>query len=414
MHQTPLARAIGLAIAAAALGVPSVTLAQEQPAAAAPETALETVVVTGSRIRRDTFSAPNPIDVISADTAQVQGIGNLSSLLQSGTTAAGSPQVTAATSTAFVQSGGVGAQTLSLRGLGANRTLVLLNGRRAGPAGTRGEVSSFDFNVLPLAVIERVEILKDGASSIYGSDAVAGVVNVITKTDEGLTLDGYFSVPDQGDSEEVRFSASWGETYDRGRFRMTADYHKQEELTQGDRSYFSCENDYMFDPVTGARADVIDPRTNRPACRDLPWGHVWLYDYQYIYGESNVPSGALAQYDYDRDLGNYIPGLAVDPSQPQYLTTPPDWYLVNYDRQSDGVTNNDHPFQDASTLSPEIERVTFFVDGEFEITDNITAYGEALLNRRETKANSYRQFWSYTYTSDFDFDSFEPGVGGWR
>jgi iron complex outermembrane recepter protein len=415
MHQTPLARAIGLAIAAAALGVPSVTLAQEQQATAqAPETSLETVVVTGSRIRRDTFSAPNPIDVISADTAQVQGIGNLSSLLQSGTTAAGSPQVTAASSSAFVQAGGVGAQTLSLRGLGANRTLVLLNGRRAGPAGTRGEVSSFDFNVLPLSVIERVEILKDGASSIYGSDAVAGVVNIITKTDEGLSLDGYFSVPDRGGSEESRFSASWGETYDRGRFRMTADYHKQEELARGDRDYFNCAEQYIFDPETGARADVIDPRTNRPSCRDTLWGQVWLYNYQSFFGDSNVPTRTrtLAQYDYDGNLGNYIPGIAVDPSQPQYLTTPPDWYLVNYDRQSDGVTNLDHPFQDAETLSPEIERVTFFVDGEFEITDNITAYGEALLNRRETKVNGYRQFWSYTYTTNFDFNSFEPGVGG--
>jgi iron complex outermembrane recepter protein len=181
-HKTPLARAISLAIGAASLGSAGTIAAQDTggsgPSARAP---IEEIVVTGSRIRRDTFSAPQPIDVILPEQAVLQGVGTLGSLLQSGTTAAGSPQVTAATSTAFVQSGGIGAQTLSLRGLGANRTLVLLNGRRAGPAGTRGEVSSSDFNTMPLSVVERVEILKDGASSIYGSDAVAGVVNIITK-----------------------------------------------------------------------------------------------------------------------------------------------------------------------------------------------------------------------------------------
>jgi outer membrane receptor protein involved in Fe transport len=411
--KTPLAHAISLAIAAAALGGASPASAQEQQTAAASES-LEEIVVTGSRIRRDTYSAPQPMDVIAPEQAFVQGVGSVSALLQSATTAAGSPQVTAATSTAFVQGGGVGAQTLSLRGLGANRTLVLLNGRRAGPAGTRGEVSSFDFNVLPLSVIERVEILKDGASSIYGSDAVAGVVNIITKTDEGLDLDAYYGAPQRDGGEEARASFSWGQTYDRGRFRVTADYHKEEELARGDRSWFRCAEQYIFSPTTGERRDVVDPRTNRPACRDLLWGHVWLYNYQTLFGSSNVPTRfrTLGQFDYDGDLGNYIPPIAVDPSQPQYLTTPPGWYLVNYDRRSDAVANMDHPFQDAESLSPEVDRTTFFVDGEFDITDSVSAYGEVLLNRRKTKANGYRQYWSYLYTSNFDFVDFTPGVGG--
>ncbi|MDC7286096.1 TonB-dependent receptor plug domain-containing protein, partial [Bifidobacterium thermophilum] len=78
--------------------------------------------------------------------------------------------VTAALSSNFVTNGGPGAQTIDLRGLGANRTLVLLNGRRAGPAGTRGGVSSFDLNVLPLSIVSDIQILKTGASSVYGSD----------------------------------------------------------------------------------------------------------------------------------------------------------------------------------------------------------------------------------------------------
>jgi iron complex outermembrane recepter protein len=416
-QRTPLASAISLVIAAAATGAGGIAWAQEAETVA-QAAALEEIVVTGSRIRRDTYSAAEPMDVVAPSQAVVQGIGSVSALLQSASVAAGSPQVTSATSTAFVQAGGIGAQTLSLRGLGANRTLVLLNGRRAGPAGTRGQVSSFDFNVLPLTTIERIEILKDGASSIYGSDAVAGVVNVITKKSAGLDIDAHFSQPQEGGGEEARFSMSWGVDGERGRFRVTGDYFKERELTQGDRSWFECAEQYIFSPETGQRRDVIDPRTNRPACRDLLWGHVWLYDYQRFFtdngGQGNVPTrtGTLAQYDYDRNLGNYIPGIAVDPTKPYYLTTPPNWFLVNYNRQTDSVANADHPFQDASSLNPEVERVTFFADGEFDITDNTSAYAEVLLNRRTTKANGYRQFWTYIYSSDFDFFDFEPGVGG--
>ncbi len=186
IRKTPLAYAIGSLVMASSFSVlaqsevDSETVTAESGSASASPQVLEEVMVTGSRIARDVFSSSSPMDVIEMEVADVQGIGDIATLLQTTTVAAGSPQVTAASSTAFVQNGGTGAATLSLRGLGANRTLVLLNGRRAGPAGVRGGVSSFDLNVLPLNAIERVEILKDGASSIYGTDAVAGVVNIIT------------------------------------------------------------------------------------------------------------------------------------------------------------------------------------------------------------------------------------------
>src|SRR3546814_16975227 len=99
-----------------------------------------------------------------------------------------------------------------LRGLGANRTLVLLNGRRAGPAGTRGGVSSFDLNVLPASIAGSIEILKPGAPSIYGTDAVAGVVNIKTKTDiDGHELHFNTSFPFARGGEEYRHSAGWGQ-----------------------------------------------------------------------------------------------------------------------------------------------------------------------------------------------------------
>lgn len=400
-----LARAISCAIAAGAVGTAGPCLAQDDE----DPTLLESVAVTGSRIRHDVYQAAQPIDIVVPETAASQGVASVSQLLQTATIAAGSPQVTAATSTAFVQAGGTGAQTLSLRGLGANRTLVLLNGRRAGPAGTRGQVSSFDFNVLPLSVIERVEILKDGASSIYGSDAVAGVVNVITKKSDGAQAEGFVSVPNESGGEESRFNISWGKRFDRGNFRITGDYHREYELKQGDRDYFSCGEDYVFDPDTGARMDRIDPRTGRPMCTDLPWGHVWVYEYNYT-EPGNLPNVTqnnsfvqLMQFDYDGDLGQYIPGLSTIPGSINQHRAPAGWFPVRYDRTSDGVTNNDHPFQDGQSLIPTMERMTLFADGEFDITDNVTAYAEVLLNRRKTKTNGYRQFWSYKYTSDFNF-----------
>lgn len=420
MHKnSTLTHAISCVIAASAFATGEIWAQEESESAN-----LEGVVVTGSRIRTDPYSSASPVDVVLPESAAAQGVSSAAAMLQTSVVAAGSPQVTAATSTAFVQAGGVGAQTLSLRGLGANRTLVLLNGRRAGPAGTRGETSSFDFNVLPLGVIDRVEILKDGASSIYGSDAVAGVVNVITKKGDGATADVFLSRPNESGGGESRFNFSWGKGFERGNFRITGDYHKENELKQGDRDYFNCGEQYIFEPGTRNRADVIDPRTGRPACRDLPWGHVWVYEYNYT-EPGNLPNFnlnggvQLMQYDYDSNLGEYIPGLVADPEAINQHRAPEGWFPVAYDRQSDGVTNNDHPFQDGQSLIPGQERITLFADGEFNITDSVSVYAEVLLNRRKTTTNGYRQFWSYKYTSDFNFyDAFweytystSPGSG---
>ena len=410
IRKTPLALAIGSLVMASSFSalaqseIDSETIPTEA-ASASPQT-LEEVLVTGSRISRDVFSSSSPMDVIEMDVADVQGIGDIATLLQTTTVAAGSPQVTAASSTAFVQNGGTGAATLSLRGLGANRTLVLLNGRRAGPAGVRGGVSSFDLNVLPLNAIQRVEILKDGASSIYGSDAVAGVVNIITDQSDGGSIDAFVSQPDEDGGETSRLSFRFGDTVGRLHYSMTADYYKAEELAKGDRDYFNCGEEYVFDPETGDRADTIDPRTGKPHCTDLLWGHVWIYDY-----DGEIPRRSKAQYDYNGDLGNYIPGF----DQYSTMNTPAGWYPVAYDRTSMGVTQADHPFQDEASLIPTVERTTFYGEAKFDINDNATAYGEVLLNRRENYVNGYRQFWSYTYneSSDYFAGNSAPTAEGW-
>ncbi|MCO7227237.1 TonB-dependent receptor domain-containing protein [Pleionea sp. CnH1-48] len=395
LKMKPLAHAVSCVLALSAFNIS----AQENDDSNEDEAKSEKVIIVGSRIRRDGFNSEEPIEIISASEAASQGIESVGELLRRSTIAAGSPQVTAASSTAFVQNGGTGAETLSLRGLGANRTLVLLNGRRAGPAGTRGGVSAFDFNVLPISAIDRIEILKDGASSVYGSDAVAGVVNIITKTGDGGTIDLFASIPEETGGENTRLSGTFGKSFERGSFRVTADFNRQAELAQGDRDYYACGQRYIFDPNTGQRADPIDPRTGSAHCSDLLWGHVWIYDYQGAGG--NVPTGAIAQYDYDGDLANYIPGFAVDPNNPGFMVTPPGWFPVSYDRASDSVANADHPFQDLQSLVPESERATIFAQGEYDITDDIQGYAEVLLNRRTTDTNSYRQFWGFILNENF-------------
>ena len=402
MRKSPLAAAIGLALANGSLVLSAPAYAQDNNAAEDAE-GIEEVVVTGSRIRKDAFTSSTPMDIIDIGEASVQGIANVGELLQRNTTASGSPQVTSATSSEFVQNGGVGANTLSLRGLGANRTLVLLNGRRAGPSGTRGGVSSFDLNVLPIATIQRVEILKDGASSIYGSDAVAGVVNIITRKDDGGTIDGFVSQPTESGGEQTRLSATWGTTFERGSFRVTADYNKQEELARGDRDYFDCGEQLIFDPNSGARADTLDPRTGRPRCRDLTWGHIWVYDYAGPTTNVPVPNdgapSTLFQYDYDGDLGQYVPPLSA-PDEPSDMVAPANWFPVGYNELSDGPTNSDHPAQNAESLVPETELITLYLEADYDLTDGLELYSEFLLNRRTTKVNSYRQFWTYQYTNN--------------
>ena len=412
MRKTPIAAAISTAIAAGSGVAPQVASAQEAEAVE-----LEEVVVTGSRIRKDAFTTTAPMDIVDIESASVQGIANVGDLLQRNTLAAGSAQVTAAIATEFVVDGGLGASTVSLRGLGANRTLTLINGRRAGPAGVKGSVSAFDLNVLPISTIERVEILKDGASSIYGSDAVAGVVNIITKKESGGTIDGFYSAPSDGGGEESRLSVSWGLAGDRGNFRVTADYNLREELRRGERDYFTCGNQYIFDQGSGERADIIDPRTNERWCEDLTWGHVWLYDYAEAgSGTSNVPNpfagSLLSQFDYDNDLGQYISPYATDPGNPSWLTQPGGFFPVAYDAATDAVTNDNHPFQDKQSLQPEVEVITFYGEGELNLGETMVAYTEVLLNRRETYEDDYRQYWSYIYSGDYDFGSLGTGVPG--
>lgn len=399
----------GLAVGVALPAVAQTAAPLQTTDSAKDSSEVEAVVVTGSRIKRNEFNSPDPVQVITADQGRLKGIGNTAQLLQSSTIASGSPQITAAVSSAFVTDGGPGSETISLRGLGANRTLVLLNGRRAGPAGVRGGVSAFDLNVLPVAAIDRVEILKDGASSIYGSDAVAGVVNIITKRgQDGFTVDAFASQPQKHGGEEFRTSVGFGKTFSRGFFNITYDYAKKTEQSNGQRGYTNCGQQYIFD-ANGKRKDTIDPRTGQTQCRDLLYDQVWLYTFP----DFDAPNGKL-QYNYGNNLQKYISQYPTG-NAASYPGLPANWFVVgdsNDPANPDmGVLDYNSPYNLASSLTPRTERNTVFAQASFDVTDNVEAYAEVLLNRRATKTNGYRQFWTYLYTEDLG-DPFSQGFTG--
>lgn len=211
----------GIAVLAAA--VPNIANAQtadpetieEEVAQSQVDNGAGAIVVTGSRIRRDEFSAAEPITVITSKEMTQAGFNSTADALQSNSVTAGASQINNYYG-GFVTDGGVGANTLGLRGLGPNRTLVLLNGRRLAPGGTRGSVLAADLNVLPNAIVDRIEVLEAGASSVYGSDAVAGVVNIITDNElRGLQFEASGTLPEVGAGSSYRLAGSFGFEADR-------------------------------------------------------------------------------------------------------------------------------------------------------------------------------------------------------
>jgi len=380
-----LALAFGAASTLAFAGVASAQDENEEEEQAQQERP-ERIQVVGSRIRTDGLDNATPIDIISAEIATEQGLGTLGELLRTSTVASGSNQIISAMTVGSVTEGGAGTETISMRGLGANRTLVLLNGRRAGPAGTRGQVSAFDMNALPISAVERVEILKDGASSLYGSDAVAGVINIITKRGDDSSVNVSMSQPLESGGETFRINGTMGRSFDRGSMRIVADYNVQTEMKRGDRDHFACGQRYFFDPVTGERADPIDPITGDYHCNDLPYG-MWLWDA----GAGNYTS-TITAFDYSGwHRQNGSPGYT--PMNPGDISAPPGWLPVGYSKETDGWVPADHPFQDLQSMIPETKSWSLFFQGDYDLTDTVSFYSELMHSNRQTTINSYRQFW---------------------
>jgi iron complex outermembrane recepter protein len=357
------------------------------------------IVVTGSRLRRSPFTSPDPLTVIDPDLERKGGENDTAEILQTSPVAAGSFQITSLLSAgSFVTNGGVGAQTISLRGLGAERTLVLVNGRRAGPAGTRGAIAGFDLNVIPSSIIQSVEVLKTGASSIYGSDAIAGVVNLLTKkSTDGIELSGFVSAPFNSGGENYNVSVAYGKEFSRGHLIAGVDYSHRNELTRGDRDYLTCPEEYLFNP-DGDRVDVLDPRTGEPRC-NASFANALQISTQtlqpgitYATLQFNNPGDRLDEFvipatntaNFQLPAGFFPVSLACSAT----TATPTQFDLC---RRSIGVLDPIAPQILSSSILPKLDRYTFWADGSFDVTDNVKLVGEFLYNKRQTLTHGFRQ-----------------------
>ncbi|MFB2636892.1 TonB-dependent receptor plug domain-containing protein [Shewanella bicestrii] len=228
IKRTKVASAINLAVVssiAAGTFVASSAFAAEETAK------VERIEVTGSRIQRQDMETASPVTVIDAAAIKAEGFTSVDQMLQVQTSMAG------AAIGSTTNNGADGVAQVDLRGMGSQRTLVLLNGRRMVNSGS-GADSAVDLNSIPVAMIARVEILKDGASAVYGSDAIAGVVNIITKKDfDGFQLDFNGSGTDKGDGQNGDVSALYGFNTDGGNYTFGAAYSDRRGVIQGDRSW---------------------------------------------------------------------------------------------------------------------------------------------------------------------------------
>lgn len=382
--------------------------AAETPAPATAEGS-EEVVVTGSRIRRTEFTSSSPIQVINSEATTLEGLADTAEILQGSNLASGSQQINNQL-TGFVAEGGPGVNTISLRGLGAQRTLVMVNSKRLAPAGTRGQVGAADLNVLPTSIIDRIEILKDGASSIYGSDAVAGVVNVITRKNlDGGTLGANYNVTEAGGGTSYLVSGAWGKEFENGHFSISGEYNKREELRWNQRDFLSCSQDLVLNNTTqptsifaarrGTNLDIIDPATGRSKCfniLDAVADRLGTAPVTAVSGGTGgrfIPNAAAVAGGgpFGLDLAGW---QRVGLSFAQVQTRLPAatlqqqldaWY------QSQAIVPNDPVRQRQRTFVSPVERYSLFLEGSYEFSTAAEVYSEVLYAHRSSEQESFRQ-----------------------
>ncbi|MEQ8984135.1 MAG: TonB-dependent receptor plug domain-containing protein, partial [Deltaproteobacteria bacterium] len=325
--------------------------AAEATAEAAPvegpaeEGEVEELMVTGSRIRRKDLSTPAPVAVIDTQTINNSGLITIGQILQN------LPAQSNAINIQF-NNGGDGSTRVNLRGLGAPRTLVLLNGRRVVPGGT-GANASVDLNMVPIEIIERVEVLKDGASAVYGSDAIGGVVNIITKKDfSGVEAGTYFGAGQHG-AEQFQASITAGETTDRSAFLMSFQYFRQEPMFAGARDF--SKSDLAFDWPSGDESTL---------------------------GSSAPPEGLIIA---GGGGGNDAWNEHTANNDFVYFNDPEDgWRTAQLTGNSDVGEGDFYNYQPENYLVTPAERYSIFGQGHYDLTDKVKLYAEALYSNRRS------------------------------
>ena len=363
---------------------------------------IEEVVVTGSRIKRDEYSSASPIQIIDGQGARELGLIDTASLLQSATQATGT-QIDN-TFTAFVLDNGPGAAQVNLRGLGAQRVLLLLNSKRVAPGGVGGAPTSPDISTIPNIMIDRIEYLLDGASSIYGSDAVAGVANVIMRTDfDGIDFEGQIVNTDATGGDEKTLGIAWGKTGDNWTLGIAGEYYGRDRLRLSGRSFTSQCNRYIHEDENGNelnnRLDLV-PGTTISPCKLVTrnrifiatgWGNIWSTPGTTNIGipnfsETEVPIGftgfnpaAIIPTDID---GDGIPDIG--------LVDPDGNGESEVDLQTDQYNFNGAERNRAGDLLFGSERTNIYAYGEYDLGNesNSTLYFESLFARRTTEVYS--------------------------
>ncbi len=243
--------------------VTGVTWAQEDEEDS--EEAMEEVTVTGSRIQRVDLEGTSPVQIFDRVDITRSGQTSLGELLREIPSVAGGAQTTQ------INNGGDGTNRISLRGLGSTRTLVLMDGRRLPPSSTglasTNLSSAIDLNTIPVSMVERIEVFKDGASAIYGSDAVAGVVNIITRRDmRGIDFNVQTGLTQEGDGARNGFDMTLGGNSDTGSFMAFAGYVDEESIC-------ACDRDWAETPLAFFAGNLIFLGSSAP-----PWGRYRFTD----------------------------------------------------------------------------------------------------------------------------------------
>ena len=389
-------------------------------AAAEDEAPLDTndIRVTGSRLRNKVFSSEQPLAVINREVADLVGDATLEEIVRRSPLVTGSQQNDSQQSVVFIggraNNGGNGVNNISLRGLGVERTLVLLDGKRLTPSGTRGGVSVPDLSIIPSVAIADVEILKDGASSVYGSDAIAGIVNnLVMGPSNDSTLTAIGNLPGDGGAEFFQVAGRFSRIFSGGHINISAQYDRREPLRIGDRDYTDCRDPRLFDPQTGARLDIKDASGN-VVCTS--------------FGSNNrffLLRGGTGNFFNTSSInarfgGLYIPdpaGTIVGPGQAELRAILPEFARVGVQNLglppgasvTFGPNSGDFNavaqsmallpqtsqiIQDSFALNP-IERFSTFISGAIDVSDSVEFYGQALLSRTEQEVSSFRFLYEY-------------------
>ena len=227
---------------ALSIAVTAALLTSTSTIAAEAEGEVERIEITGSHIKRTNMEGPSPVTSLSQEDIQKSGVTDLISLFTKLPISGQGTFSTQANSSDDTANGG---SSVSLRGLGADSTLILINGRRVSvsPFAKGIDTAFVDINNIPLSAIKRVDILKDGASATYGSDAVAGVINIILRDDvEGAELSAKFGTTADGGGEEQSVNLVFGNQTDNTSHTFILEYFNREEVLYSDRDYSSTAN----------------------------------------------------------------------------------------------------------------------------------------------------------------------------